>query len=116
MAQEGRMKQLGLFLDAPTTPTPPPRLEADRRLTERLDPRVLLGPSTWTFPGWEGIVYPTGGVSREDLIDHGLERIARYPLFRTVGIDRSHYAPLTEGELQNYAAQLPPGFPCVIKA
>jgi uncharacterized protein YecE (DUF72 family) len=107
------MKQLGLF--ANTAPEPPPHVEADRRLVERLPASILLGPSSWTFADWEGIVYPTG-MSREDLIERGLERIARYPLFRTVGIDRSHYAPLDEATLQRYASELPAGFPCVIKA
>lgn len=108
------MKQIGLFLDAPAPP-PLPHLEADRRLAARLVPRILVGPSTWTFPGWAGIVYPPG-TAREELVDHGLAQASRYPLFRTVGIDRSHYAPLTEDELRNYAEQLPPEFPCVIKA
>jgi len=107
------MKQLGLFADTATRPLP--NLEADRKLAERLPPAILLGPSSWTFAGWEGIVYPPG-LGREDLLERGLEHIARYPLFRTVGIDRSHYAPLDEATLQSYAAQLPPGFPCVIKA
>ncbi|MEP7125293.1 MAG: DUF72 domain-containing protein [Byssovorax sp.] len=108
------MKQIGLFLDAPA-PLPLPHLEADRRLAARLGPRILVGPSTWTFPGWAGLVYPPG-TAREELVDHGLSQASRYPLFRTVGIDRSHYAPLTEEELRGYARQLPPGYPCVIKA
>src|SRR3954462_10824298 len=106
------MKQLGLFAD--TAPRSPPHVEADRRLAERLPPGIRLGPSTWTFPGWEGIVCPTG-LDQKDLVDGGLERIARYPLFRTVGIDRSYYAPLDEATLRDYAAELPAGFPCVIK-
>ncbi len=108
------MKQIGLFLGA-TVPPPLPHLDADRRLAARLAPRVLVGPSTWTFPGWAGLVYPTG-TGREELVDRGLEHASRYPLFRTVGVDRSHYAPLTEDELRRYAEQLPPGFPCVMKA
>lgn len=108
------MKQIGLFLDA-ATPRPLPHLDADRRLAARLAPRVLVGPSTWTFPGWAGLVYPPG-TGREELLDRGLEHASRYPLFRTVGIDRSHYAPLTEDELRRYAEQLPPEFPCVLKA
>jgi uncharacterized protein YecE (DUF72 family) len=108
------MKQIGLFLDAPAA-LPLPHLDDDRRLAARLPPRVLVGPSTWTFPGWAGLVYPPG-TGREELVDRGLERASRYPLFRTVGIDRSHYAPLTDDELRRYAEQLPPRFPCVIKA
>ncbi|MFM2152397.1 MAG: hypothetical protein RL199_832 [Pseudomonadota bacterium] len=40
----------------------------------------------------------------------GLGLYARYPLFRTVGIDRSYYRPLLREELAAYAAQLPAGF------
>jgi uncharacterized protein YecE (DUF72 family) len=107
------MKQLGLFTDA--TPRPLPHLDADARLAARLPPWILPGPSTWTFPGWEGIVYPTA-VTKEELLDRGLGWAARHPLFRTVGIDRSYYAPLDEAELRRYAAELPPGFRCVMKA
>lgn len=107
------MKQLGLFTDA--APRPLPLAESDVRLAARLPAWIHLGPSTWTFPGWEGIVYPTG-VTKEELLDRGLGWAARHPLFRTVGIDRSYYAPLEEGELRRYAAELPPRYRCVMKA
>jgi len=107
------MKQLGLFTDA--APRPLPHLEADARLAARLPAWIRPGPSTWTFPGWEGIVFPAG-VTKDELLDRGLGWAARYPLFRTVGIDRSYYAPLDEAELRRYAAELPPGFRCLMKA
>ena len=44
-----------------------------------------------------------------------LEEYARFPLFRTVGIDSSFYAPPTEETLSGYSAHLPAGFPCVSK-
>ncbi len=44
-----------------------------------------------------------------------LEEYARFPLFRTVGIDSSFYAPPTDEVLASYAERLPPGFPCVSK-
>jgi uncharacterized protein YecE (DUF72 family) len=115
------VKQIGLFGEEAARPPPtaaraPLRPEAgDIRLSLRLPAWVLLGPSTWTFPGWAGIVYPAGA-TREALLEHGLGWAARWPLFRTVGIDRSYYAPLEEAELRRYAAALPPGFRCVMKA
>jgi uncharacterized protein YecE (DUF72 family) len=111
------MKQIGLFGAGRSVPVtgPLPDAEADARLAARLPPWILPGPSSWTFPGWAGIVYPPG-TGKDDLLDHGLALAARHPLFRTVGIDRSYYAPLEEAELRRYAAQLPPGFRCVIKA
>lgn len=107
------MRQLGLFGEA--APGALPETEADARRAARLPDRILLGPSTWTFPGWEGIVYPRG-ITRDDLLERGLGLAARFLLFRTVGIDRSYYAPLEEGELARYAKELPPGYPCVMKA
>jgi uncharacterized protein YecE (DUF72 family) len=44
-----------------------------------------------------------------------LEEYAAFPLFRTVGIDSSFYAPPTEATLESYARHLPSGFPCVSK-
>jgi uncharacterized protein YecE (DUF72 family) len=44
-----------------------------------------------------------------------LEEYAAFPLFRTVGIDSSFYAPPTDAVLTSYAERLPPGFPCVSK-
>ncbi|APR87218.1 Hypothetical protein A7982_12567 [Minicystis rosea] len=107
------MKQLGLFSDA--APRPLPSFEAEERLAAQLPAWIHPGPSTWTFPGWEGIVYPTG-VTKEELVDHGLGWAARFPLFRTVGIDRSYYAPIEEADLARYAKDLPAGYPCVMKA
>jgi len=109
-------KQLGLFADGGRAAASSlPSFDTEARLAARLPPWILPGPSTWTFPGWEGIVYPTG-TTREDLLERGLGWAARYPLFRTVGIDRSYYAPLEEAELRRYAAALPEGYRCVMKA
>lgn len=75
---------------------------------------VRFGTSSWTYPGWQGLIYQqpypkTGATARM------LEEYARYPLFRTVGIDSSFYTPPTPKVLQDYAAHLPAGFPCVAK-
>lgn len=83
-------------------------------LRARLPPHVRFGTSSWTFPGWAGLVYPHG-TSEAELRGRGLELYVRYPLFGTVGIDRSYYAPLDRETLRRYAAELPAGFPCVMK-
>ncbi|MES2123499.1 MAG: DUF72 domain-containing protein, partial [Gemmatimonadota bacterium] len=44
-----------------------------------------------------------------------LAEYARWPLFRTVGVDSFFYAPPSARTLQSYAAALPAGFPCVTK-
>lgn len=106
------MKQLDLF-GGPSEPDPP-NLGPDRALASRLPPHVLLGTSTWTFPGWRGVLYPRTASERE-IASHGLRLYTQNPLFRTVGIDRSYYAPLSAEELARYRAELPEAFPCALK-
>lgn len=96
-------------------PEPLVDVHADvRALAEQLPATVHFGTSSWSFPGWSGIVYRRPR-RQADLARDGLIEYARYPLFRTVGIDRSYYAPLTPDDLRRYAAQLPAGFPCCAK-
>jgi len=93
-----------------STPTPA-EIEG---LAARLPDVVRFGTSSWTYPGWKGLVYhrdyPKTGASAAML-----EEYARFPLFRTVGIDSSFYGPTTPAMLDSYAAALPAGFPCVSK-
>ena len=116
--------QLSLFDDAAPAPAPSasaadPVLEARHAAAEhvarRLPPQVYFGTSSWTFPGWTGLVYPAG-LSTTALGRDGLRHYARHPLLRTVGIDRSYYAPIPLDDLRAYAAQLPDGFRCCVKA
>ena len=84
-------------------------------IARRLPANVFFGTSSWSFPGWAGIVYPRAA-SEAALAREGLRDYARHPLLRTVGIDRGFYAPIPEKDLIRYADQLPPGFPCCAKA
>jgi uncharacterized protein YecE (DUF72 family) len=84
------------------------------RVASTLPAGVLFGSSSWNYPGWTGLVY------HRDYRGKGasarmLEEYARFPLFRTVGIDSSFYAPPTEDVLRGWGQHLPPGFPCVSK-
>jgi uncharacterized protein YecE (DUF72 family) len=106
-----RDAQLPLFAEPPVEPHVEPR---QVRVAAALPPWVRLGTSTWTFPGWAGIVY-AGKPSQAALVKSGLGAYARHPLLRTVGIDRSYYGPLTAADLAGYAAQLPPGWVAVSK-
>jgi uncharacterized protein YecE (DUF72 family) len=81
----------------------------------RLPPRLHFGTSSWFSTGWEGIVW-SRRYTESDLARDGLSEYSRHPLLTTVGIDRSYYGPLPPADLDRYAAQLPPGFRCVIKA
>ncbi|MGE5278474.1 MAG: DUF72 domain-containing protein [Acidobacteriota bacterium] len=84
-------------------------------IAARLPKGVFFGTSTWSFPGWAGIVYSRRGTTAE-LARKGLSEYARHPLLTTVGIDRGYYGPIPAHDLQRYAGQLPPGFPCCAKA
>lgn len=109
------MRQLGLFgspvAEQEAVPLDFARFES---LACRLPSGVRFGTSSWTFTGWNGIVYPQGTPAKE-LRERGLQLYAKHPLFGTVGIDRSYYAPLDERTLQRYADQLPAAFPTVQK-
>jgi uncharacterized protein YecE (DUF72 family) len=83
-------------------------------LARRIPPLVRFGGSSWNYPGWRGLVYHRtyegkGASARM------LEEYSAFPLFGTVGIDSSFYAPPSEEVLGSYAERLPPGFPCVSK-
>ena len=87
---------------------------AIERLGSKIPPSIRFGTSTWTYPGWQGLVYHqdygTKGAAARMLREY-----ADFPLFRTVGIDSSYYGPPTETVLRSYAEHLPRGFPCVSK-
>ncbi len=91
------------------------RYERYRVLAASLPPEFRMGTSSWSFPGWLGIVYArkraTSMLARE-----GLHEYALHPLLRTVGIDRSFYAPIPDDDLLRYADQLGDDFPCCAKA
>jgi uncharacterized protein YecE (DUF72 family) len=84
-------------------------------LGEALPPGVLLGGSTWSFPGWAGLVYDRKH-SESRLAHEGLAAYARHPLLRAVGIDRTHYTPVEARDLAVYAAEVPAGFRFLVKA
>ena len=86
-----------------------------RMLARDIPSGVFFGTSSWSFPGWAGIVYSRQR-STTDLARDGLREYARHPLLTTVGIDRSYYAPLPIADLRSYDEQLPAGFRCCIKA
>jgi len=107
--------QLSLF-----PPTEPVRAEElpgrarDLELSREVPSNIRFGTSSWTFPGWAGIVY-RGHPSERTLASSGLAEYADYPLFSTVGIDSAYYRPLAESTIERYREQLPRGFQCVVK-
>ncbi|MBV8627196.1 MAG: DUF72 domain-containing protein [Paraburkholderia sp.] len=91
---------------------PPPDVLA---VADALPPQVRLGTSSWSFPGWSGIVYGDD-YSNSKLSRDGLSAYGAHPLLRTVSIDRSFYAPLTLADYLRYARQVPEHFRFIVKA
>jgi uncharacterized protein YecE (DUF72 family) len=89
-----------------------PEVEA---LAQRLPDSIHLGTSTWSFPGWRGIVYGDE-YSNTRLSRDGLSAYGAHPLLRSVSIDRSFYAPLSLAEYARYASQVPAHFRFIVKA
>ncbi len=111
-----------LFSDA-TEPTPdgaPASLapaavnEMQRTLAQRLPSMLYLGTSSWSFPGWSGLVYDRKA-SESTLARVGLESYAKHPLFRSVGVDKTFYRPAPRGEFERLAAQVPASFRFLVK-
>lgn len=94
---------------------PAPPSEEVQALGRELPEGVRLGGSTWSFPGWAGLVYDREH-SPSRLAREGLAAYARHPLFRAVGLDRTHYMPVPAEDLAAYKAQVPEGFQFLVKA
>jgi len=110
--------QLPLFADADAVD---PAVVPDeiRRLGRLLPTAIHLGTSSWSFPGWTGLVFAARNgkpATEQVLARHGLPAYAAHPLMRTVSLDRTFYAPLTRQEFAAYAAQVPEHFRFVVKA
>jgi uncharacterized protein YecE (DUF72 family) len=106
-------------LDAPVKRArgvqPAPPLADDVALAAALSPRIHLGTSTWSYPGWQGLVW-AGKHSDAVLSKTGLPAYAAHPLLRAVGIDRGFYRPLAASEFERHAQQVPAGFRFTVKA
>ena len=94
---------------------PAPAGADDLALAAALSPHIHLGTSTWSYPGWQGLVW-AGRHSESTLSRTGLPAYAAHPLLRAVGIDRGFYKPLAASEFQRYAEQVPAGFRFTVKA
>ena len=89
--------------------------QATLDLAAELPAGVRLGTSSWSFPGWRGIVYGDD-YSQSKLARDGLAAYGAHPLLRSVSIDRSFYAPLTVTDYLRYAQQVPDHFRFIVKA
>lgn len=80
-----------------------------------LPPNIRFGTSTWTYPGWKGLVYHNDYGSEKEFKAKCLEEYGGFPWFRSVGIDSTFYVPPKPKLLQGYASMLPQGFVWVSK-
>lgn len=115
-----------------------------RTIARELPTSWRFGTSSWSFPGWRGSVWGDNlgrshrraraaaqdaitaadtaaaasqlRYSEHVLATKGLAAYAMHPLLRTVGIDRTHYAPVTAEVLANYARSVPDDFRFLVKA
>uniref|UniRef100_Q474J1 DUF72 domain-containing protein n=1 Tax=Cupriavidus pinatubonensis (strain JMP 134 / LMG 1197) TaxID=264198 RepID=Q474J1_CUPPJ len=91
---------------------PDPAIDA---LARRLPPNLYLGTSSWSYNGWNGLVYD-GEYSDNLLSRKGLAAYSRHPLLRAAGIDRGFYGPIPLADYLSYAAQVPEQFRFLVKA
>ena len=94
---------------------PAPQPEEVEALGRELPEGVYLGGSTWSFPGWAGLVYDRS-YSPSRLAREGLAAYARHPLLRGIGVDRTHYSPVEAMELAAYREAVPKDFRFLVKA
>ncbi|BDT67800.1 hypothetical protein os1_19780 [Comamonadaceae bacterium OS-1] len=98
---------------APVRPQPPDPAWA--ALAETLPRHLRIGTSSWTYPGWAGLLWD-GDYPDATLSKHGLAAYAQHPLFRTLSVDRNFYRALSASQYAAYAAQVPDDFRFVVKA
>lgn len=90
----------------------PPEIFA---LGRRLPTSIRLATSSWSFPGWRGLVYAEE-YSANALARNGLRAYSQHPLLGAAGLDRTFYGPLTTAQSAALAAQVPDDFRFVVKA
>ena len=116
------MNQLSLFGPEPDpprrrgAPVGPAEVAPElRHIASALPANLRLGTSSWSFPGWGGVVYDRPAPAAR-LAKEGLAAYAMHPLFRSVGVDRTYYAPVEASVFQAYADVVEPDFRFLVKA
>jgi len=112
-------RQLGLFGEPPVRKSRgvgPARISQELQdLAGSLSPKLYMGTSSWSFPGWEGLVYDRVA-TKARLAREGLAAYACHPLLRAVGVDRTYYAPVAAQTFREYAQAVPREFRFLVKA
>jgi uncharacterized protein YecE (DUF72 family) len=84
-------------------------------LGRALPPHLRMGTSSWSFTGWTDLVWDRIA-SQRTIARDGLAIYAQHPLFRTVGLDRTYYGPMTSEQLVAMRTGLPEDFRVLAKA
>ncbi|PRP89886.1 hypothetical protein ENSA5_69920 [Enhygromyxa salina] len=114
-------RQLDLFGAEATPPAGRSKLglaELSAQIEElgrRLPQHLRMGTSSWSFTGWTDLVWDRAA-SKRVIARQGLPIYARHPLFRTVGLDRTYYGPMSAQELEALTTDLPEDFRLLVKA
>ena len=102
-----KRKKSGEVLPAPV----PENIQA---LANTLPPQLRMGVSTWSYPGWRGLVWD-GDYDASVLSKNGLTAYSQHPLMRTVSVDRTFWRPLTLEQYARMAQQVPQDFRFLVK-
>lgn len=93
---------------------PAPSVQEWSALAQQLPTQLRFGVSTWSYPGWAGLVWD-GEYESRMLSKHGLGAYHQHPLLRTVCVDRTFWRPLTSSQYAAYAGQVGDDFRFVVK-
>lgn len=88
----------------------------DLAAAQRLPPNIRFGTSSWTYPGWNGLIYREHYKNAKEFNRNCLGEYVRCPWFRTVGIDSTFYSAPSPEMLAHYAQLVPTDFQWVSKA
>jgi len=87
----------------------------DFEAARKLPTNIRFGTSTWTYPGWKGLVYFNDYKSEKAFKLDTLREYSAFPWFRTVGIDSFFYGPPKPQTLVEYAKRVGEDFLWVSK-
>ena len=86
-------------------------------LKQRFGERLYLGTSSWSFPGWAGLVWQRGQrLTESQLSRDGLSQYAAQALLRCVSLDRTFYRAANLAQYERLARQVPDDFRFLVKA
>ncbi len=117
MARRTDPNQLSLFGDSPESNAVRGAAVASEvhSIRAQLSASIRLGTSSWSFPGWKGLLWD-GSPSPAALARDGLASYAKHPLLRTVGVDKTYYRPAPIEEFTRLRQQVTDDFRFLVKA